>query len=173
MQQCQDFIRSYQSSFVPTYILNPNSLPSHLPPNPAGTQLRILHPPRYLFQPLRTNTLPPPSPSPKTNFSHRPSLPAPMTSNVQSSTHPTTPFLAFPPGIPGIGRLDPTPNKDVSVGSSSSISMCAEAKEYASEKTRGRRGILPNNPHFWLLLLFGLLGSVAEVVLEYGLEGRL
>lgn len=165
--------RSYNSSFVPTYMFNPNSLPAHSPSNPSRTQLRILHPPRYLFQPLLTNTLPPPSPSPRTNFSHRPSLPAPMTSNVQSSTHPKTPFLAFPPGIPGIGLLDPAPNKDVSFGSSSSISMCAEVKEYVSEKTRGRRGILPNKPHFWLLPLFGLFESVAEVVAEYGLEGRL
>lgn len=35
--------------------------------------------PRYLFHPFLTRCLLPSSPSPKMNFSHRPSLPAPMT----------------------------------------------------------------------------------------------
>lgn len=101
----------------------------------------LIHPPRYRFQPSRIQYRFPSSPSRRINFSHRPSLPDPITSSVCSSTQPITP-LGGRPRDP-LGCADPE-------FSSSPISKCALATEYTSENTRGRRGSLPRMPHFWL-----------------------
>jgi hypothetical protein len=58
--------------------------------------------PRYLFQPSLMMTLLPSSVVAITNFSHRPSRPAPRRMILSSPIHPMTPFGGRPPGTPGI-----------------------------------------------------------------------
>ena len=101
-----------------------------------------IQPPRYRFQPSRMQYRFPSSPSRRTNFSHRPSLPDPITSNVCSSIQPMTPLGGRPSDE--LGCVDPA-------FTSSPISKCALATEYTSENTRGRRGSFPRMPHFWLV----------------------
>ncbi|KAL8645550.1 MAG: hypothetical protein Q9210_006644, partial [Variospora velana] len=80
---------------------------------------------------------------------------------------PTTPFLAFPPGTPGIGTAGLATPLSAACGSSS-MAIGAEAKEYVSEKRRGRRGMEAKIPH-----LVGLEGwEEEEEVVEEGLEER-
>lgn len=90
----------------------------------------------------------PSSPLPTTNFSHLPSLPAPITNRVALSNHPMIPLAGLPPGMPGMGPREEPGVLNAGPGSSP-VSKCAEATEYTSENTLGSNGILPRIPHFW------------------------
>ena len=105
------------------------------------------------------------------NFSHFPSLPPPITTIVLSSSQPTIPFGACPPGTPGINKsacFEPTSESALE---SSLTSKCAEANEYVSENALGKKGIFPRNPHFcdWTPSLALVSGSTG---FEFAIEGR-
>lgn len=117
---------------------------SRTTPKTTTFDAKLQPPPKYRFQPSRTQYRLPSSPSRMTNFSHRPSLPEPMTRRVCSSDQPMRPFAGRPRDAPSGGTSDEPCG-------SSPISKWALANEYTSENTLGNNGILPRMPHLCLI----------------------